>query len=175
MGELLCLLIEGVALAPVVLLAGGVALWCAYRWRWRRPRWVEAMRHQHTLWVAVERWLRFRWVHRDCLYWELPVRLDRGEIELDGLPPDCLWWCLTWYEGTEVNASVASHEVTLDADGRYRVRMGPAVSGHQALRTRPGARHAVISLRIYEPAHMYPSRLPRVTQAGRRISAGGPT
>ncbi|MCB9676260.1 MAG: hypothetical protein H6737_14150 [Alphaproteobacteria bacterium] len=165
--------VEGVLLAPLFLVAASLGAWVLYRGTWEGRDWMEAVRDQHRPWMWLERWIRFRWIHPDCQYWVLPVRLDRGPIEVEGRAPEGLWWCLTWYAHTEVNASLASHEVELDGAGGYRIRIAAEGDGPLWIPTRPGVKHAVLSLRIYEPAHPHPIWLPRVTQGGRVLSHGG--
>jgi hypothetical protein len=167
-------MLVGIALGPLLLILGLVAAQALYRLTWdRNCRWMEAMRDAHRPWMWLERWVRYRFIHRDCLYWCLPVRLDRGAIEVEGTPPTGTWWSFTWYEGTEVNAAVASHNVVLDPDGRYRIQLGGERRGSNWLPTRPNVKKAVLSLRIYEPQGLYPSQVPVVTQAGRCLAVGG--
>lgn len=164
----------GIALGPVLLAVGLMAAQGLYLLTWgRNCRWMEAVRDGYRPWMWMERWVRYRFIHRDCLYWSLPVRLDQGVIEIEGKPPAGSWWSFTWYQGTEVNEAIGAHNVVLDGDGRYRIRLGGERSGANWIPTRPRVKRAVLSLRIYEPAGLYPSRVPAVMQAGRCLAVGG--
>ena len=164
----------GVALGPVLLVLGVALVRGFYLWSWgSNRRWMEAVRDGHRPWMWVERWVRYRFIHRDCLYWCLPVRLDHGVIDVEGTPPASTWWSFTWYETTEVNQAISAHNVVLERDGHYRIRLGGERRDGNWIPTRPGVRRAVLSFRIYEPEGLYPSRIPSVIQAGRCLAAGG--
>lgn len=164
----------GVVLGPLLVVLALVGAGALYWFSWESNcRWMEAMRDAHRPWMWIERWVRYRFIHRDCLYWSVPVRLDRGVIEIEGLPPKGTWWSLTWYAGTEVNSAIGAHDVVLETDGRYRIRLGGERGVNNWIPTRPGVRRAVLSLRIYEPEGLYPSQVPVVIQGGRRLANGG--
>lgn len=164
----------GIALGPALLAVGLMAARGLYLLTWSRNcRWMEAVRDGYRPWMWLERWVRYRFIHRDCLYWSLPVRLDQGVIEIEGKPPAGTWWSFTWYQGTEVNEAIGAHNVVLDGDGRYRIRLGGERHGDNWIPTRARVKRAVLSLRIYEPAGLYPSQVPAVMQAGRCLAVGG--
>ena len=165
---------QGLLLGPVLLVVfvGSWGAWYLGTWD-RDPQWHEVWRHAHRPYVAIERWIRFRWVHFDSQYWIVPVRLDRGPVVLEGLPPDALYWSITWYAWTEVNGSVSSESVQLEPDGSYRVVLSVDEQPRNWIAVPPEARRAVIYLRAYEPAHAWPVLLPTVTQGQRTLVAGG--
>jgi hypothetical protein len=167
-------IVVGLALGPLLLIFGLTLAQALYRLAWdRNCRWMEAVRDAYRPWMWIERWVRYRFIHRDCLYWCLPVRLDRGIIEVEGAPPAGTWWSFTWYEGTEVNQSIGAHNVVLGPGGRYRIQHGGERRGDNWIPTRPSVSRAVLSLRIYEPKGLYPSPVPVVMQAGRCLAVGG--
>jgi hypothetical protein len=139
----------------------------------RRPRWREATLHAHVPIIALARWARFRWKHPDCLYWILPVPLDRGDLLVEGLPNECLYWNLTYYSWTEINGSVSSETVELAPDGTFTIRLTKSPSGEaNTIGLRAAARSGVLYYRIYEPRGLYPTRLPRVRCGGRILNPG---
>jgi len=166
--------LQGVFLGPVLLLGAVAAVGVWYRAAWDRDvQWHEAWRHEHRPFVAIERWIRFRWIHFDCQYWIVPVRLDRGAVVLEGMPPDALYWSITWYAWTEVNHSVSSNNVVLESDGSYRIVLSVDEQPGNWIPMGPDTDRAVIYLRAYEPTHMWPVSVPSVTQNDRLLVAGG--
>ncbi len=153
--------------AAILLLLILLGLWSWYLSHWNRPgEWQEATRHSHRLYMLIERYIRFRWIHRDCNYWIFPVRFDRGAVVVRGQPNDALYWSLTYYALTEVNTSVSSASVVCGSDGQYEITLAHNAQGPNTITVRQGAKRAVLYLRIYEPAALFPTHLPAVTQNG---------
>ena len=143
-------------------------------WFSPRPRWREATLHSYLPLIALARWQRFRWKHQDCFYWMLPVRFDKGDIVVQGVPTESIYWSFTYYIWTELNSSVSSETIKFDPDGGFTIRFGKGLpEGDNFIPVRKSARFGVLFYRIYEPAHMFPNYLPRVTVGGREISSGG--
>ncbi len=165
---------QGLLLAPL-LLAMFVGVGAArYVGVWdSAPQWHEAWRHAHRPYVAIERWIRFRWVHHDSQYWIVPVRLDQGPVVLEGAPPDALYWSVTWYEWTEVNPSISSQSIELESDGSYRIVMSVEPQPGNWLPVRDGVDRAVVYLRAYEPRHQWPVTVPSVSRHGTVLARGG--
>lgn len=166
---------QGALLAPIVLILAGLSGWTWYRTGWDSdPQWYEAWRHAHRPFIAVERWIRFRWIHFDCQYWIVPVRFDKGPVVLKGTPPDALYWSLTFYEWTEVHDSISSNNVVLEPDGTYTITLSAEREGANWIEVPPGTGAGVLYLRAYEPALGWPVLVPDVSQDGRLLVAGGP-
>jgi len=138
------------------------------------PRWREATLHSYLPLMALARWGRFRWKHPDCFYWVLPVRFDKGDVVVQGIPTEALYWNFTYYIWTELNSSISSENIKLDPDGGFTVCFGKgSPKGGNFIPVRQSARFGVLYYRLYEPAHVFPNYLPRVTVGGREISPGG--
>ncbi len=69
---------------------------------------------------------------------------------------------------------MSSSSVNLEADGSYRIQFSQSAGeGNNHIPVRETDRRGVIYFRIYEPAALFPSRLPRVTQNGNILTQGG--
>ena len=168
------LLWQGSLIGVVILLLAASGVWGWYTFTWEHnQRWEEAVRHWHRPKMMIERWIRFRWIHPDALYWIVRVRFDRGPIVLEGTPTDALYWSFTHYAGTEVNASVSSESVVLEPDGSYRIHFSKEKTGKNWIPVKDGSKRGVIYFRIYEPAALFPSRMPRVSQNGEIVVQRG--
>ncbi|MCB9683923.1 MAG: hypothetical protein H6738_01785 [Alphaproteobacteria bacterium] len=172
LGEALAISWQGTLMAPVLLglFAAGVWLWYQSRWETKNPNWQEAIRDWWSPRMQIERWIRFRWIHPDTLYWIAHVRFDQGPLVLEGQTTDALYWSFTYYASTEVNDSISSRNIVVEpGTDRFRIHFAqerPAEATN-FVKVRPDAKKGVIYFRIYEPAHLYPSRLPRVSRGGR--------
>ncbi len=175
MGEPMALLWQSIIGAVLLIVVAGAVVWIWYILIWEKnQKWEEARRHHWRLRMKIERWIRFRWIHYDSLYWIIHVRFDRGPIILSGFPTDAVYWSVTYYAGTEVNASISSSSVVLEDDGSYNIEFSetPGTSKNH-IPVRASDRRGVIYLRIYEPAALFPSQLPTVTQNGTTLTEGG--
>lgn len=167
------LLWQGALLAPVLLFLVVMGAYVSYRaeW-WGTPRWHEAWRHDYRPFVAMDRWVHYRFVHPGAQYWMLPVDFSEGPIELRGTPPDAAYWSVTWYEWTEAHPTVGSEQVELAADESYEITMSSQAEGPNTIPVASDADRGVIYLRIYDPAPG-PVPLPTVLQDGRILKIGG--
>ncbi len=161
---------QGGLMGLLLLGALGGLTWAWYRTRWetKDPRWQEAVRDWWHPRMQIERWIRFRWIHPDSLYWIAHVDFSKGPLVLEGPVNDALYWSFTYYTGTEVNPSVSSRTVTLPpGSDTFRITLSrqPPADGDW-IEVRPDAGKGVVYLRIYEPRHLYPSRLPRISRDG---------
>ena len=169
--ELMNILLEGVLLSPVLLLVAAGCGWAFYLGTWdRNQSWQEATRHYFRPWMMVERWIRFRWIHPDCQYWIFPVRFDRGAVTVKGVPTEAMYWSFTFNTWTEVNPSVNSESVALNKNGQYEITFSQEKSGQNWVPVREGTKRGVLYFRIYEPAALFPARLPEVIQNGRVLA-----
>jgi len=151
----------GAGLLATTLLLAALTWWGSWGWA---PRWEEARRHASRPWILVERWIRCRWIHRDCEYWLLRVRLDRGPVRLEGQIPAGVYWSLTYYVWTEAHASISSANATVRS-GRYGITLSAEEAPGDWLAVPAGTRRALLYLRVYVPDGPVP--LPRVSQGGR--------
>lgn len=168
------LVVHSVILAQLLLVlsAGAVYLW--HQSAWSRPaQWQEGWRHAHTPWIALERWIHFRFIHFDAQYWIVPVSLDDGPLRLEGHPPDAGYWSLTWYGDTAVQAGVSSETVVLEPDGSYIIDISAEPIGQNWISAPLGSGRAILYLRAYEPLRTWPIALPTVHQNGQRLVVGG--
>ncbi len=167
------LLWQSALLAPMLLVITIGGAYVSYRaaW-WGTPRWHEAWRHDYRPFVAMDRWLHFRFVQPDAQYWILPVDFSEGPIRLHGTPPDAAYWSVTWYEWTEAHPTVGSTNVELAEDGTYEITMASKAEGSNTIPVAPDADRGVIYLRVYDP-EPGPVPLPEVTQRGRVLKPGG--
>lgn len=141
------------------------AIWLAYRLTWRgQQRWMEMTRHQNRLALIVGRWIWFKWAHIDCQYWILHLDFSAGPIELRGSPPTASYWSFTYNTWSEVNPSINSETVQLDADGSYRIVYSREQREGNWIQVRPHAKLGVVYFRIYESPADLPSDLPEVWQ-----------
>ncbi len=152
----------------VVVLALSVGgFYASYLMTWEADqRWEEAIRDWYRPRMMLERWIRFRWIHPDSLYWIVHVRMDKGPIRLEGLPTDALYWSYTYYSSTEVNGSISSDNVVLEPDGSFVIHFSEDASNKNNVLVDPSHKRAVIYFRIYEPGALFPSKLPKVFQNG---------
>lgn len=164
---------QSALLAPLLLFVTCTGAYVSYRaeW-WGTPRWHEAWRHDSRLFVAMDRWVHYRFVHPGAQYWMLPVDFSEGPITLRGTPPDAAYWSVTWYEWTEAHPTVGSEQVELAADGTYEITMSARAEGPNAIPVRADGGRGVIYLRIYDP-EPGPVPLPTVLQNGQIQNVGG--
>ncbi len=166
--ELLSTLWQGSLLfaSLVVLFAGGYAAIYLSSWG-RAPHWIEAFRDRYKLENLAEnrRWL---WIHQDSQYWIVRVRLDKGPVTLEGMPPQARYWSVTYYEAGEQNDSINNLSVDLDEGGKYQIvfTQDPQPDTPNQVRVRPGVKRAVIEMRITLPENEEPVLLPSVKQNG---------
>ena len=158
----------------LTLLFVGLSLgvtWLMYRMTWRGPqRWMEMTRHQHKFAMVIGRWIWFKWAHIDCQYWIVHLDFSAGPVELIGTPPAGSYWSFTYNTWSEVNPSINSESVKLEADGSYRIALDSSQrSNKNFIPVRDNARLGVVYFRIYEAPANFPSELPEVRQNGKLI------
>jgi hypothetical protein len=175
MSELLTALWQGglIFFFLFLLFATGYVLVYLQSWG-NAPHWFEAFHDRFKLRYLLDN--RFwPWIHQDSQYWVVRLRFDQGPVVVEGKPPVCRYWSISYYPAQEHTFSIDTKSVKLDDEGKYRITLSKDVQDseeHQSIQVDDNVKRGIVELRITLQDIDQPVVLPSVYQNDKLLVEG---